>query len=77
MEANKITYVKKHDGDYWFVNLIKLVKYVCNIIIFSQITLVEFVLEQIGRFSKCVKILILQSGLLGRRLQCPQGQNNF
>jgi hypothetical protein len=43
-------------------------KCICNIIIFSQITLVEFVLEQIGRFNKCVKILILQGGLLGWRL---------
>ncbi len=49
-------------------------KYVYNVIIFSQITLVEFVLEQIGKFSKCVKILILQGGLLGGRLQCFQGQ---
>ncbi len=25
MEANKITYVKKGDGDYWFVNLVHMV----------------------------------------------------
>jgi hypothetical protein len=25
MEANKITYVKKGDGDYWFVNLVQMV----------------------------------------------------
>jgi hypothetical protein len=25
MEVNKITYVKKGDGDYWFVNLVRMV----------------------------------------------------
>ncbi len=33
MEVNKITYVKKGDGDYWFVNLIRMVeKLVKNIL---------------------------------------------
>jgi hypothetical protein len=25
MQANKVTYVKKGDGDYWFVNLVHMV----------------------------------------------------